>query len=103
MNPKPAAPESDPESGCAELEFVIPPQLAGKRLDVAVAGCRPALSRTCAGDLLRDGAILINGLQAKPSVKARGGERVSIELPEPEVIEARPEQIALDKIGREHV
>lgn len=83
------------ESSESELEFDIPTSLAGKRIDVAVAACYPALSRTYAGHLFRDGAILINGKQAKPSAKARGGERVSIELPEPEIIEARPENIPL--------
>ncbi|HLX61468.1 MAG TPA: RluA family pseudouridine synthase [Planctomycetota bacterium] len=81
-----------------ELEFILPPEHAGKRIDVAVAACRPSMSRTYAGRLFRDGAILINGKQAKPSAKARGGELVSIDLPEPETIEARPEDIPLNII-----
>jgi len=84
------------DSNAAELEFTIPPQYAGKRIDVVVAACHTAVSRTYAGRLFRDGAILINGKQAKPSAKARGGELVSIDLPEPEAIEARPENIPLN-------
>ncbi|MEI6236568.1 MAG: RluA family pseudouridine synthase [Planctomycetota bacterium] len=83
------------ESSESELEFEIPASYAGKRIDVAVAGCHPAISRTYAGHLFRDGAILINGKQAKPSAKAKGGERISIDLPEPEIIAARPENIPL--------
>ena len=83
------------ESSESELEFDIPLAHAGKRIDVAVAACHPAISRTYAGHLFRDGAILVNGKQVKPSAKARGGERVSIDLPEPEVIEARPENLPL--------
>lgn len=85
-----------------ELEFTIPREHAGKRIDVAVAACHPSISRTYAGRLFRDGAILINGKQAKPSSKARGGELVSIDLPEPEAIEARPEHIPLNILFEDH-
>ena len=96
MRDAPAPPTADP--GDTELEFDIPASFVGKRVDVAVAACHPAISRTYAGHLFRDGAILINGKQAKPSAKTRAGDRASIDLPEPEVIAARPENIPLNII-----
>ncbi len=98
MNGKIAVAATPIETSDSELEFDIPAKLAGKRIDVVVAACYPSLSRTYAGHLFRDGSILINDKQAKPSAKARGGERVSIDLPEPEVIEARAENIPLNII-----
>ena len=80
----------------SELEFVIPSEHAGKRLDVALSACHAAISRTHFARLLKAGDVLIGGKQAKASSKARGGEKVSIDLPEPEEISAKPENIALD-------
>lgn len=85
-----------------ELEFNIPPEHAGKRLDVALAACHPAISRTHFARLLKAGDVLIGGKQAKASAKARGGEAVSIDLPEPEEISARPEDIPLNVIYEDH-
>ncbi|MCY3020001.1 MAG: RluA family pseudouridine synthase [Planctomycetota bacterium] len=92
-NPEPESP--NPEPPC-ELECVLPATSAGLRLDVALAQSLPQLSRSYAARLLKDGAILVDGRPAKPSHKVRGGERVAVELPEPEEIEARPEDIPLE-------
>ena len=75
---------------------VLNAERIGFRLDVALAGQYPQFSRSFLSRLLKDGAILVNGKQAKPSYKVRGGEQVEIEFPEPEIIEARPEAIPLD-------
>lgn len=91
--PDPAADETD-----LELEFTLAPERAGERIDLAIGKSTPRVSRTYAGQLLRDGSILVNGRQIKPSYKAVGGEHIQIELPEPEAIEARPEDIPLDVI-----
>src|SRR5258708_30343708 len=79
------------ETNDSELEFDIPSSYAGKRIDVAVAGCHPGVSRTHAGHFFRDGAILINRKQAKPSSNAPAGQPISIELPEAGVRVAAPD------------
>jgi len=96
---------TDPVSSAAaneesplELELILAPERAGERIDLAIGKSTPRLSRTYAGQLLRDGAILVNGRAVKPSYKVVGGERIQIELPEPEAIEARAEDIPLDVI-----
>jgi 23S rRNA pseudouridine1911/1915/1917 synthase len=81
------------EAECCDL--ALPASSVNKRLDVALAALLPGRSRSYLSRLLKDGAILVNGRQAKPSYKVRGGEHVEIEWPEPEVIEARPEAIPL--------
>ena len=91
----PAVPSPAQTDAADEIEFSIPASQSGKRFDVAVAHCHPAISRTQVGHLLRDGAILIDGRPVKPSSKAKGGERVAIDLPEPEVLAAIPENIPL--------
>ncbi|MBI3828045.1 MAG: RluA family pseudouridine synthase [Planctomycetes bacterium] len=79
-----------------DLEFALDPSHAGKRLDAALAIAVPAHSRSYLTKLLKDGAILVDGRSPKPSYKIHGGEKVEIEFPEPEVIEAKPENIPLD-------
>ena len=90
-SPADAAPAESP----TEIEIVIPSDQAGLRLDIALNRNVPQISRTYAARLLKDGAILVESKPAKASYKVRGGERVSIELPEPEEIEAYPENISL--------
>jgi len=94
----PGIPAVPPDDAAPDIEFSFEPADAGSRLDVAVTRTQPQFSRNFIRHLVNDGAILINGKIAKPSYKVRGTERVSIEVPEPEVIEARPEDISLSVI-----
>lgn len=78
------------------LTLTIPPEHAGGRLDAALAVLRPELSRAFLKKLLDRDAVRVNGEQAKPALKLRGGESVVIDIPEPEPLEAQPEDIPLD-------
>ncbi|MCW8133050.1 MAG: RluA family pseudouridine synthase [Planctomycetota bacterium] len=78
------------------LEFALDAAHAGKRLDAALALMVKSHSRSFLTKLLKDGAILVDGRSPKASYKVRGGEKIEIEFPEPEVIEARPENIPLE-------
>ena len=90
----PAAPEDEP----LHFEVIIPAAQAGARFDVAIASVVPRISRTYAAKLMKDGAILVEGKATKASGSAKGGERVMVTLPEPETIEAKPENIPLSVI-----
>lgn len=88
---------NEPEATPAdELALRLDAQDAGRRLDVALAARLPDRSRSFLARLLKDGAILVNGREAKPSCRVKGGENVEIEWPAPEALEARPEAIPLD-------
>jgi 23S rRNA pseudouridine1911/1915/1917 synthase len=98
VNPEPSAPsesQTNPDDGL-DFELTLPAEHAGSRLDVALAAVFPKISRSYAGRLLKVEAILVNGKPAKASAAVRGGEKVNISLPEPEEIEAHPEDIPLD-------
>jgi 23S rRNA pseudouridine1911/1915/1917 synthase len=81
-----------------KLSAIIPPELAGMRLDQALARVFDDYSRTNLKNWLLAGHILKNGAVAKPRDQVLGGEEVSIiEIPnrdEPDL----PEHIALDII-----
>jgi 23S rRNA pseudouridine1911/1915/1917 synthase len=63
--------------------LVVPPALAGVRLDVALVRLAPDLSRSRLKRLVDLGKVRLAGRQAKASHRLRGGEPVEIEL-EPE-------------------
>ena len=86
------APAPEPSE---EKELVIPADHAGARLDATLAKLLTNRSRSFITMLIDDGAILLNGQPAKPSKKVKGGDTVSMEWPEPEVIEAKAENIPL--------
>ncbi|MCK6473857.1 MAG: RluA family pseudouridine synthase [Planctomycetes bacterium] len=95
MPDAPKTPHADAAAFDAEQEFALDAAAAGKRLDVALHDCLPGRSRSFLAKLLKEGAILLDGKSAKPNKKVKGGERVAIDWPEPEVIEAKPEAIPL--------
>ncbi|BDG07541.1 RluA family pseudouridine synthase [Anaeromyxobacter paludicola] len=61
----------------------MPAELAGTRLDVAVTRLAPDLTRSRVQRLLADGAVRLDGRAARPAAKLRGGEELTIELPDP--------------------
>lgn len=67
----------------------------GKRLDVFVSE-QFALTRSAAQKLLEDGAITVNGAAANKKYKIKESDEVRVNIPEPRVIDARPQDIPLD-------
>jgi 23S rRNA pseudouridine1911/1915/1917 synthase len=63
--------------------LVVPPELAGARLDVALARLAPDLTRSRVQRLVSGGRVRLAGRPAKAALRLRGGEAVEIEL-EPE-------------------
>jgi len=57
----------------------IPPQMAGKRLDKALAELYPEYSRNQHKHWIEQGKILIDGDITRPRQKLQGGERVEID------------------------
>lgn len=74
------------------------PEDAGKRLDSFLAGALPDLTRSAAARLIETGQVAVNGRPAIKSCRLAGGETVSVVLPEPEAIEASPQDIPLDVV-----
>ena len=70
----------------------------GKRLDALLAECLPELTRSAAANLIEAGSVLVNGKTAAKSRKLSGGETVEVTLPEPEPIDAVPQNIPLDVV-----
>ena len=72
------------------------PADAGTRLDVWLAGRVETLTRSGAARLLEQGAATVNGQTASKSTRLRGSEEITVTLPDPEPLDAEPENIPLD-------
>ena len=68
---------------------------AGRRIDAVIAD-NSDHSRSRIQKLIEDGLIFINGTPAQKSTKVRSGDEISFDMPEPEPMEAQPEDIPLD-------
>ncbi len=81
--------------GVAVFSFTATESDAGHRLDVIIAARLPHLSRSHAGRLIRSGYITVNGLVKKPGYLTRPNDLVRCEIPPPESITCKPEDIPL--------
>ena len=77
------------------LEAIATEADSGKRLDAFLAE-RFAISRAAAERHISTGAVEITGGTAAKNYRLRGGECVTLTLPEPVPAEAQPENIPLD-------
>ena len=68
----------------------------GERLDKALAAAMPDLSRMQWQRLIKEGRVLVDGRNAKPSLRLVGGEQVIADIPEAVESELTPEAIPLD-------
>lgn len=66
------------------------------RADVFVSENEEDISRSFAGRLFSEGLAKVNGRAAKPSLKLKEGDVITFTLPEPEAIDAEPEDIPLN-------
>lgn len=69
---------------------------ASTRLDVFLSGKLPELTRSRIKSLLEEGRVTIGGKEAKPGLKLKGTEEVTISIPLPEAGDVEPEVIPLD-------
>lgn len=69
-----------------------------KRLDAFLAENAEGVSRAAAAKLIESGNVLVDGRPAAKSCKLTGAETVEVTLPEPEPIDAVPQDIPLDVV-----
>jgi pseudouridine synthase, RluA family len=77
-------------------ETRIPPEMAGKRLDHALAALFPDMTRAFLRKLLDNANVLLDNAKPKPAHKLKGGEQITIHVPEATPIEAEAEDIPLN-------
>ncbi|HSG96422.1 MAG TPA: 23S rRNA pseudouridine(1911/1915/1917) synthase RluD [Woeseiaceae bacterium] len=79
-----------------KLTATVPDELAGLRLDQALARMFPEYSRSRLKEWLLDGAIRVEGGPSRPKDPVSGGERIELEPRSGAEVEALPEPMDLD-------
>ena len=79
-------------------KVVVEENTQKKRIDSYIVDKNINLSRTAIKRLLDEGKILVNGKKQKPSYKPEVGDIITIEIPEPEEVELKPQDIPIDVI-----
>nr|WP_320049047.1 RluA family pseudouridine synthase [uncultured Desulfuromonas sp.] len=78
------------------LTFYIEPGQASERLDRFLTCQLPELTRSQLKKLVDDGLVRVDDQTVKAGVKLRGGETVSVTLPQAQPVEALPESLPLE-------
>lgn len=73
-------------------------EIKNQRLDAFLASSLDGLTRSQATRLIESGEVAVNGRAVSKSYKLAGGEDVAVTLPEPEPVEAVPQDIPLDVV-----
>lgn len=80
------------------LEWIADAAEAGLRLDRFLAQRYPELSRSAWQSLLEQGLVERGGVPANKKDKVAGGDCIQVCLPDPQPIEAQPQDIPLDVV-----
>ena len=80
------------------LTLPVPPEAAGGRVDAWLAEQREDLTRSAAARLLEDGQVTCDGKPLPKNYRLRGGETLTVTLPEVQEAELIAQDIPLDVV-----
>lgn len=97
-NPQSEDWENDAETLESRLEWSADAAQAGERIDKHITEVLAdrSVSRSQVQEWIRIGAVNVNGRPVKPNAKVAADDRITVDIPEPEPLEAFPENIPLD-------
>ncbi len=78
------------------LEFIVPPDCSGQRLDRFLTSQLPELSRSRIQSLIDEGCVLVDGVPRKASHHVASSETLSVEVPPTPAAGVEAEPIPLD-------
>ena len=78
------------------LELTVTAGADGVRLDKAVTLISDELTRSAVVQIIEDGGVYVNSKQVKKCSAVKEGDIIRIELPEPKMLSAKPQNIPLE-------
>jgi len=78
------------------IEFIVPSDADGQRLDRFLVSVLERQSRTQIQRLIADGQVRVDGREARANLAVRGGDRVTVELPDVSPSRVAGEALPLD-------
>lgn len=78
------------------IRLSVGEESSGGRIDKYISENIDGLTRSAVQGLLEKGSILVNGKSMNKNYKIKSNDDISVEIPEPQVMDAVPENIPLD-------
>ena len=78
------------------VSLIAGDEAVGSRIDKYISDNIAELTRSAVQGLLSKDSVLVNGKAVSKNYKLRSGDEVSVEIPEPQPMDAVPEDIPLD-------
>ncbi|MEH7387092.1 RluA family pseudouridine synthase [Bacillus sp. JJ1521] len=79
-----------------QFELTIEEQQQNDRIDKIISAFNSEWSRTQVQSWIKDGNVTVNGNKIKPNYKGNLGDKIQIDIPEPELLDVVPEDMNLD-------
>lgn len=76
--------------------LTVPSECKGERLDKWLSEQLDELTRSAVQKLIDSREILVNGEKAPKNYKLKGGEEITVALPEPEILDVKPQNLPID-------
>jgi 23S rRNA pseudouridine1911/1915/1917 synthase len=84
------------EEELEQYQWEVTDELAGERLDKAIASYNSEWSRVRVQEWIRDGLVLVNGQSKKGNYRLKAGESIELRIPPVEDYQVEAEDIPLD-------
>lgn len=78
------------------IELIAAKEDSGSRADKYISDNIAQLTRSAVQNLILQGSVLADGKPIAKNCKLRGGEKLTVEIPDPQPLDAQPENIPLD-------
>lgn len=78
------------------IELIAEKEDSGSRADKYISDNIAQLTRSAVQNLILQGSVLADGKPIAKNCKLRGGEKLTVEIPDPQPLDAQPENIPLD-------
>ena len=79
-----------------EIFFKIEENSANARIDKYISENAENMTRSAVQKLIAEGCVTVNGKIPDKNLKLKTGDEITVNMPEPEICEALPENIPLD-------
>ena len=78
------------------LEFTAGTENIGERIDKTLSELLTEMSRSALQKLVSEGCVLVNGKAVSKNYKMKNGDIVTVDIPEPKELKAKPQDIPID-------
>lgn len=78
------------------IELIAAKEDSGSRADKYISDNIAQLTRSAVQNLILQGSVLADGKPIAKNCKLRGGEKLTVEIPDPQPLDVQPENIPLD-------